>query len=152
MGEKNVEPISLEDRVTRLEDALFKRGQIDKDRRTGDSPISIDKLGDLITMWATTGEIAASGTSTIYLTDNRQPGGANIFSKTPHVFVMKDGVGVRGGMVRSSGPPSPSAAFSLSSSQVPVSIVWVPANEVWSVVVTNNTASASDFAVLALGV
>jgi len=144
--------ITLEDRVTRLEDALFKRGQIDKDRRSGDSPISIDKLGDLITMWTTTGEIAASGEATIYLTDNRQAGGSNIFNKTPHVFVMKDAVGVRGGMVRSSGPPSPSESFSLSSSSVPVDLIWVPSNEVWSVKVTNNTSAAADFAVLILGV
>lgn len=128
---------------------------VDVDRRTGDPPWRVERIGDFTMLWGTTGRIATGTSATIYLTENREPGGASLFRNEPLWSVTVDGVGDIGGVAVASGPDKPSGRYSsrhLNTSNYTASLDWAGANEVWSLTVTNSTGSTADFLFKAQGV
>jgi hypothetical protein len=120
-------------------------------------PWRVERQGDTTMAWGTTGRLEIGGTATLYLTENREVGGESLFRNAPMFNVTQDGIGDIGGVAFASGPEKPSASFKVQkdySKDYLVELAWVPVpgNEVWSIMVTNNTGVVTDFLVQVWGV
>lgn len=119
-------------------------------RETGEDPLLVERHGDTVKVSASTGSVAADGTVTVYLTENRTARGKNLFRSEPIVQVERDRDGTPGGLVRAGEPRSPSVSMDLVL-HTNRRVCWDGANEVWSVVVTNDSGSAAGFHLTAMG-
>jgi hypothetical protein len=127
---------------------------VDRTRFNGDSPWRVERQGDVVMLWGTTGRLVDGASVTLALTENREAGGESLFRNAPLVVVSEDGVGDIGGLAAATGPEKPSASFNVqrTNNNYTVSLIWKPGNEVWEVTVLNSTGSTKDFLIQAQGV
>jgi len=137
--------------IERLRQHVLRRRFVRQTRLTGDVPLSIDSIGDARIFRLATGDVTDSGTTTIYFTENAQVGGRNIFTPLPTVSVLKDKNVTSGGLPRADAPLAPSKNMNLTP-HTNFEICWFGPNEVWGVVITNDTGSTANFVVDATGV
>lgn len=131
-----------------LNPEIRRRSRISTDRTTTDKVFAVETVGDIHFLWATTGQLAANGTTTIYLTVDGQPSSPNVFSRTPQVQVWRSvATLVRGGQ-----PTGPSATdYSLLSTGITHTVGWAAANGIFTVGITMGS-TASDCLIVATGV
>jgi hypothetical protein len=126
---------------------------VDVDRRSGDDPISISRLGDIQMAWLSTGVVASGDSKIVYLTSSKEANGENIYTRSPIVQVMEDADATGGGIARAVGPAGANGKFNLrNNNDFKVDESWDSVNFVWSVKVTNNTGASTNFVIKAWGV
>lgn len=129
---------------------------IEQDRRGAKRPLVIERIGDLVFFWATTGLIASGASAAVYLSDTAEARGAGAFSRKPLVLASRDEVGFTGiGMTRAADPLSPGENYSVSvnvNSNYSWTVSWDTVHLLWKVVVANSTGTTRDFLVEAWGV
>lgn len=130
---------------------VSRRPSVRRDRTGGQEPLAVDTIGDTRVFWGATGAVAASGEVTLYLTYDRTVGGGNVFTNLPSVQVFSDSNATAGGFGRAGAPLTPSDTLVLDPHST-YKVKWIPVNEVWAVVVTNDTGGVTGFQVRAEGV
>lgn len=130
---------------------MATRQIIDQDRRSGEArSLSVESFDDRVRFTGTTGVVAINGYYDLYLTSNGKVGGDRFFDSVPKVVVYKDDGATAGGFPRGHGPMGPGRSYSASPHTGWV-VSWDTTNERWYARVTNSTAAARDFVVIAEG-
>jgi hypothetical protein len=133
-----------------LSDFVTRRSLVDRDRLGGERPLSVETVGEQRFYWGATSEVAVGGSATLFLTMNGGVGGSGVFGKVPDVQVFRDLDVTRGGLARATGTLDPTKTMRLRRHD-DYDLVWDGPNQVWTVVVTNNSAEATGFLVTARG-
>lgn len=134
-----------------LELFVRRRSLVHQTRYEGLQPISIDAIGDDRDQWYATRTIEAGLEERVNLTENGGVGGANIFGKLPRVNVWRDMDATPGGVPRADSPLSPSSNLNLVL-HTGVQLKHFGAEQVWAVIVLNNTTERANFVVTTHGV
>ena len=145
----------LDQDVRRIEDRLKQRLVVNRDRRTGDTPLTIVQVGDLRFVWMGSGPVAAGGSSTLHLTVNGAAMGEAVFKRAPVIWVGRDLASTAAGVATASGPLSISQDWSLGrhyADDVDVDLLYLGNTKTFAVRVTNNMATEENFVVAAVGV
>jgi hypothetical protein len=146
--------VSLDQDVRRVEDRTKLRLVVNRDRRTGESPLVIVQVGDIRWVWAGTGAVAAGASSTVYLTFNGQAGGETLFKRAPLVQVWRDLSVTAGGTATASGPMAIGQDWSMGTrhDEHDVDLLYLGQIKAFTVKVTNLGAAEQNFVVVAQGV
>lgn len=113
-------------------------------REDGQDPLRISRIGDETRFEAATKEVASAATVTVWLTQNRGARGGSLFRTKPFVEVER----TTETLIRAGGPSSPSKNLDLTLHTNRM-VCWDGANEVWKVVITNDSGAAAFFHVKA---
>lgn len=136
--------------VRSIEERTRVKTEVLLSRETGDGPLLIERVGDTTKYSAATTEIADGSSVTVYLTRNRGAHGGNVFRSKPIVEVERDRLATPGGMVRAGEPLSPSKSMDLVL-HTNRRVCWDGANEVFLVVIENDSGAKASFHVTAVG-
>lgn len=136
--------------VRSIDERTRARRIIAVSREDGKTPHRMERQGDLNEVATATGEIAAGEAVTVYLTENLGARGSNVFRSKPMVEVERDMDATPGGPVRAGEPRSPSRSLDLIL-HTNRRVCWDPSNEVWSVIITNDSGAKASFHVTAMG-
>jgi hypothetical protein len=144
--------MTSENELDGLRAFVSRRPSVRRDRTSGPDALAIDSLGDTREFWGATGAVAAGGTATVYLTMDLTVGSDNVFSMLPNVEVYWDEDRTAGGFPRAGMPLAPSSAMTLVP-HTNFRVKWLPSpNELFAVVVTNDTGGVTGFQIHARGV
>lgn len=149
-------PGQVAEEIERTRRRTERRVGVELDRRKGKRPLVVERIGDLVLFWATTGMIVSGATTTIYLTDTSLPNGKNLFLRKPMVNVSRNeilGSGV--GMVRATNPIADNQPYRVRTNlawNMYWEVFWDQVHFVWGVVVSNSVGVTQDFLVEGWGV
>lgn len=147
-------PNQLDRDVRRIEDRFSQRVVVNKDRRTGETPLTVVQVGDSRFVWAATGVVGAGASSTLHLTLNGEAGGESIFKRPPLVFVGRDLAETAGGIATAGGPTSISQNWSIGarSGEMNVDLRYLGQTKAYSVTVTNLLDTPQNYVIQGFGV
>jgi len=138
----------------KLEHRTIRRTVVNTDRRSGLKTYVVEAIGDQRFVWAGTGDVAAAGSVTLYLTTNGESGGDSLFQRAPVIFVGRDLARTSAGIAAASGPLAVGQDWSLGSrhDEVDKDLLYLGQTRCYAVKVTNKMTTTENFVVIAQGV
>jgi hypothetical protein len=146
---ENLRAADLETRLLSVEGASQHRQVVEQTRAQGKRPVSIVARGTKRHFSAATATIAPGASEIIYLTYDGLVGGQRVFTRRPLApILMQDEDDTPGGLPQAAGPFDPAKNMTLITPEnAQVKLMWLAANGLYAVRITNDDVTSHCYVV-----